>query len=82
MSALFYFDEKLSAERARDDCTRETIERQLEVYVFDGKLYLRVGPPPDDTKGEFPVRIKLSQKNFGLLRRGLRNAGKYVKYLA
>jgi hypothetical protein len=78
----FLFDEKLPADRIADDGTHETIDRQLEIFTHGDRLYLRVGPPPGDTKGESEVTIELTMKRFGRFRNALQAAGRDVRYLA
>lgn len=83
MSALFHYIEKLQAERIRfEDGRRETLDRQVEIFTNGGKLFLRIGPPADDSRAEPAVDIELSLTNFGSLRSALRNAGKHAGFLA
>jgi hypothetical protein len=77
--STFYFDEPLSAEKG-DDLSQ--INRQLEIFTHKGAVYLRVGPRPDDTKGEASVMIRLSKDVFLRFQAALDAAGTSIRYVA
>jgi hypothetical protein len=61
MGANFHFDKMLptvSTEAAGPDP-----KRQLELFTYGGKLFLRVGPPNKEHSGTERYTVELSQEN-------------------
>jgi hypothetical protein len=70
MATQSYFNKRLLAKRVGSS---EKIAKHVEVFTNGGVLYLRIGPPPNDSGGEGAVTIELPTNEFVS---GVQDAGK------
>ncbi len=78
MGAQFYFDKMLPTTIHETDLKNP--KRQVEIFTFSQKLFLRIGAPNEENSGEERYTVELSSTNARELLSGLRNAMDYFGF--
>lgn len=79
MGAQFYFDQMLPTvePEAKD---KSNPLRQLEVFTYGNKLFLRAGPVNQENAGLDRYTVELSSKTVKALLEGIDRAAAYLGY--
>lgn len=82
MAAIFYFDKMLPTIKQETD--EHNPKRQLEIFTYEHKLWLRVGPINQENLGVDRYTVELSKKDAKELieeiKNGLRFLGEKIAY--